>query len=86
MMIDRISVLGGGAWGTALAQTAARAGRGVTLWEFDAGNAAHLAEKRESRFLPGVRLEDSIKVTRDLAEAARAADLVTPQTTAGATP
>ena len=28
--------------------------------------------KRESRFLPGVRLEDSITVTRDLAEAARA--------------
>ena len=67
-----ISVLGGGAWGTALAQTCARAGRGVTLWEFEAGNAAHLNEKRESRFLPGVRLEDSIKVTRDLALAVRA--------------
>ncbi len=72
MTIQRISVLGGGAWGTALAQTCARAGRDVTLWEFDAGNAGHLASKRESRFLPGVKLEDSIKVTRDLAEAARA--------------
>ena len=39
MTISRISVLGGGAWGTALAQTCARAGRDVTLWEFDAGNA-----------------------------------------------
>jgi glycerol-3-phosphate dehydrogenase (NAD(P)+) len=72
MTIDHIAVLGGGAWGTALAQTCARAGRQVTLWEYDAGNAEHLANKRESRFLPGVRLEDSIKVTRDLAEAARA--------------
>ncbi|MBI2714197.1 MAG: NAD(P)-dependent glycerol-3-phosphate dehydrogenase [Rhizobiales bacterium] len=72
MTIDRISVLGGGAWGTALAQTCARAGRSVTLWEYDAGNAEHLAGKRESRFLPGVRLEDAIKVTRDLTEAARA--------------
>jgi glycerol-3-phosphate dehydrogenase (NAD(P)+) len=71
MSIQRISVLGGGAWGTALAQTCARAGRDVTLWEFDAGNAEHLASKRESRFLPGVRLEDSIKVTRALAEASR---------------
>src|SRR5476649_97151 len=69
--IQRIAVLGGGAWGTALAQTCARAGRDVTLWEFDAGNAEHLASKRESKFLPGVRLDDGIKVTRALAEAAR---------------
>jgi glycerol-3-phosphate dehydrogenase (NAD(P)+) len=72
MTIQSISVLGGGAWGTALAQTAARAGRRVTLWEFEAGNAETLASKRESRFLPGVKLEDGIKVTRALAEAARA--------------
>jgi glycerol-3-phosphate dehydrogenase (NAD(P)+) len=71
MTIQRIAVIGGGAWGTALAQTCARAGRSVTLWEFDAGNAEHLASKRESRFLPGVKLEDSIKVTRALAEASR---------------
>ena len=31
-----------------------------------------LAERRESKFLRGVRIEDSIAVTRDLAEAARA--------------
>jgi glycerol-3-phosphate dehydrogenase (NAD(P)+) len=72
MTIQRISVLGGGAWGTALAQTCARAGRDVTLWEFEAGNAEQLASQRESKFLPGVKLDDSIKVTRDLAEAARA--------------
>ena len=70
--IQKISVLGGGAWGTALAQTCARAGREVTLWEFDTANAEHLAGKRESRFLPGVRLDDGIMVTRDLTEAARA--------------
>jgi glycerol-3-phosphate dehydrogenase (NAD(P)+) len=71
MTLQRIAVLGGGAWGTALALTCARAGRDVTLWEFDAGNAEHLATRRESRFLPGVRLEDNIKVTRALAEASR---------------
>jgi glycerol-3-phosphate dehydrogenase (NAD(P)+) len=69
--VQRIAVLGGGAWGTALAQTCARAGRNVTLWEFDAGHAEHLAANRESKFLPGVKLEDSIKVTRALGEAAR---------------
>jgi glycerol-3-phosphate dehydrogenase (NAD(P)+) len=72
MSIDRIAVLGGGAWGTALAQTCARAGRNVTLWEHEPANAEQLAQKRESRFLPGVRLDDRIAVTRDLAEAARA--------------
>ena len=72
MTIQKISVLGGGAWGTALALTAARAGRAVTLWEHDASNAEHLETKRESRFLPGVTLDASIKVTRDLSAAARA--------------
>ncbi|MGB7691685.1 MAG: NAD(P)-binding domain-containing protein, partial [Pseudolabrys sp.] len=71
MSFQRIAVLGGGAWGTALALTCARAGREVTLWEFDAKNAEHLSGKRESRFLPGVRLDERIKVTRDLGEAAR---------------
>jgi glycerol-3-phosphate dehydrogenase (NAD(P)+) len=72
MAYDRIAVLGGGAWGTALANAAARAGRKVTLWEHEETNAAQLAQKRESRFLPGVRIDDAITVTRDLAEAARA--------------
>jgi glycerol-3-phosphate dehydrogenase (NAD(P)+) len=71
MTIEKITVLGGGAWGTALALTAARGGRAVTLWEQDAANAAHLERKRESRFLPGVKLDDNIAVTRDLAVAAK---------------
>jgi glycerol-3-phosphate dehydrogenase (NAD(P)+) len=72
MNIQHISVLGGGAWGTALAQTCSRAGRSVMLWEHEPGNAAQLETKRESKFLPGVRLDDGIKTTRDLAEAAKA--------------
>jgi glycerol-3-phosphate dehydrogenase (NAD(P)+) len=72
MTMQKISVLGGGAWGTALAQTCARAGRDVALWEHEADNAESLASKRESRFLPGVRLDDKIKVTRALGEASRA--------------
>jgi glycerol-3-phosphate dehydrogenase (NAD(P)+) len=72
MTFDRIAVLGGGAWGTALANVTARAGRSVTLWEHEPDNAEQLSQKRESRFLRGVRIEDSIVVTRDLAQAARA--------------
>ena len=70
MTIQRIAVLGGGAWGTALALTCARAGRNVTLWEYEPGNAASLEEKRESRFLPDVRIDNEIKVTRDLGDTA----------------
>lgn len=72
MTIQTISVLGGGAWGTALALTCARAGRDVTLWEHEPGNAAQLAEQRESKFLPGVKLDEKIEVVRDLGEAAHA--------------
>jgi len=72
MTIQSITVLGGGAWGTALALACARAGRGVTLWEHDPANADSLEGKRESRLLPGVKLDDAIAVTRDLKTAAAA--------------
>ena len=72
MAFNHIAVIGAGAWGTALALTCARAGRKVSLWEHDAANAAQLAQKRESLYLPGVPLDDGIAVVRDLAETARA--------------
>jgi glycerol-3-phosphate dehydrogenase (NAD(P)+) len=76
MTFDSIAVIGGGAWGTALALSCARAGRKVTLWEHDAANAAQLKSKRESLFLPGVRLDDGIALAGDLAAAAKAQALL----------
>ncbi len=76
MAFNHITVIGGGAWGTALALTCARAGRTVTLWEHDAANAAQLRNKRESLFLPGVRIDDAIALVDDLAAAARAPALL----------
>src|SRR5579885_3610525 len=72
MGFKHIAVIGAGAWGTALALTCARAGRQVTLWEHDAANVAQLKAKRESAFLPGVRLDDGIALATDLGDAARA--------------
>jgi glycerol-3-phosphate dehydrogenase (NAD(P)+) len=72
MAFNRIAVIGGGAWGTALALTCARVGRNVLLWEHDAANAESLAKKRESLFLPGVRLDDAVTVAAALDEAAQA--------------
>ena len=60
--MNKLAVIGAGAWGTALAIQAARAGNMVTLW---ARNPAALAG-RESPRLPGLRLPDSITVTGEL--------------------
>ncbi len=76
MSFNHIAVIGGGAWGTALALTCARAGRKVTLWEENAANAAQLRTKRESLFLPGVRLDDGIVIADDLGQAALAQALL----------
>ena len=51
---QRIAVVGGGAWGTALANAAALAGREVCFWMRDPDRARSLREARENaRYLPG---------------------------------
>ncbi len=67
-----VAVIGAGAWGTALAGVAARAGRDVILCARDAAAAAAMAATRENPRLPGVQLEPRIEVTGDLGFAARA--------------
>ena len=67
-----VAVIGAGAWGTALAMVAARAGRNVTLWARNAEHAARIASTRDNPRLPGVRIAPEIVVTSDLAEASRA--------------
>jgi glycerol-3-phosphate dehydrogenase (NAD(P)+) len=66
-----VAVIGAGAWGTALATVAARAGRAVTLWARNADHAARIAATRDNPRLPGIRLAPEIEVTGDLALAAR---------------
>jgi glycerol-3-phosphate dehydrogenase (NAD(P)+) len=72
MTFNHIAVIGAGAWGSALALTCIRAGRQVTLWEENAANAGQIANKRESLFLPGVKIDERIVLARDLAEVAAA--------------
>lgn len=64
---NSVSVIGAGAWGTALADVAARAGRKVTLYARDAAHAARIAATRENPRLPGTKLAAAIAVTNDLA-------------------
>jgi glycerol-3-phosphate dehydrogenase (NAD(P)+) len=72
MTFNHIAVLGAGAWGSALANLAAQAGRSVTLWARDPAKAAAMAASRDNPRLPGTRLDDRIKVTAMLADAVRA--------------
>ena len=70
-VIESIGVVGAGAWGTALALAARRAGRTVVLQGRDAAVVADINGRRENRrFLPGVTLDPPLKATTDLAAAA----------------
>ncbi|HRO04264.1 MAG TPA: 2-dehydropantoate 2-reductase N-terminal domain-containing protein, partial [Terricaulis sp.] len=70
---QRVAVVGAGAWGTALAQVAAAAGRDVTLWAREAEAAEAINTRQENAlFLPGIALNPAVKATTDLAVAAEA--------------
>lgn len=74
--IQRVGILGAGAWGTALAQVAAAAGRQVTLWAFEPEVVASVtADRRNPLFLPDIPLHPEIAATGALADLA-AADAV----------
>ncbi len=72
MSVEHIAVVGAGAWGTALANIAARAGRTVTLWARDPATIAQIAATCESPRLPGIRLDERIAATAALTDVARA--------------
>ncbi len=67
--LNHFGVIGGGAWGTALAQTLAAAGRRVTLWAFETDCVDAINTSRENTlYLPGVTLSPAIKATTDFAD------------------
>ena len=66
---QKIGVIGGGAWGTALAQTLAVAGRDVTLWAFENDCVRAINDTHENTiYLSGVKLHDRIRATSDIAQ------------------
>lgn len=71
-----ISVLGAGAWGSALA--VALAGRHtVTLWARDPAQIADMAAtRRNTRYLPGIELPSSLTLSADLAASIADAGLI----------
>lgn len=76
-MIERIGILGAGAWGTALAAAVRRAGRTVMLQAHEAEVAAAIRhEHRNQRYLPGVYLDPGIDATTEAPAAVANADAV----------
>ncbi len=73
----RVTVLGAGAWGTALAQVLAGNGHQTQLWTWLPAHAVSMQEHRENReFLPGVGLHPELSVTNDQGTAARGCELL----------
>ena len=73
----RAAVIGGGAWGTALATVLANNGYAVTIWSYEADVAASITERHENhKYLPGATLPPGIRGTVDLAEALREVELI----------
>jgi glycerol-3-phosphate dehydrogenase (NAD(P)+) len=69
---ESVGVIGAGAWGTALAGVAARAGRKVVLYARDAEIAARMKTGHPNPRLPDMRLDERIEVTNRIAAAASA--------------
>lgn len=73
----KVCVIGGGAWGTALADVAAKNSHDVTMWVFEAEVAASIREQHvNEEYLPGVTLDESISATNDMEEALSGAEMV----------
>ncbi|GAB1580152.1 NAD(P)H-dependent glycerol-3-phosphate dehydrogenase [Phyllobacterium phragmitis] len=73
----KVAVLGGGAWGTALATIAARGGHDVALYARDEATVEDInRNRRNERYLPGIELADGIRASTDAAEVLADAALV----------
>jgi glycerol-3-phosphate dehydrogenase (NAD(P)+) len=76
--MSSVAVVGAGAWGTALAIQAARAGSSVTLWARDPTRARAIGMSRENPRLAGHRVPDAVRIVDVLPAAGDAVLLAVP--------
>lgn len=70
----KTTVLGAGAWGTALAKVLHENGNAVSIWDIDAGTLEELRRGGNERYLPGVKLPKDWKAEPDFAKAVGGAE------------
>ena len=71
MALQSVGIVGAGAWGTALAIVARRAGRDVLIWAYEPETLADINQKhRNEIYLPGVSLDPAIEATARFNEVA----------------
>ena len=71
----RITVVGSGGWGTALALVLEENGHDVTLWSHRPEKAEELKRTRENPMLKGVALPEGLHLTADLAAAGESKEI-----------
>ncbi|HEX9638785.1 MAG TPA: NAD(P)H-dependent glycerol-3-phosphate dehydrogenase [Acidobacteriota bacterium] len=75
--MSRVAILGGGAWGTALAVHLARLEHEIRLWTHRETAAREMERERENRrYLPGIRLAPEIRIETALDRALEQAEVV----------
>jgi glycerol-3-phosphate dehydrogenase (NAD(P)+) len=72
----RITVLGAGAWGTALAKVLRENGNAVVLWDINTETLAELRHGHSERYLPGIKLPTDWKIEADFQNALGGAECV----------
>ncbi len=77
MSAKRVSVLGSGSWGTALATHLKLAGHEVCVWGIVEEDLKNISENQSNpAYFPGLKLEKGISTTSDLSEAVKKADCI----------
>lgn len=77
MLKKRITLLGGGSWGTALSKLLSENGHDVTVWLRDEEQCRILsAERLNKKYLPNVKIPEDIKFTSNINEAVKDADIL----------
>ncbi len=76
MTPEKITILGGGSWGATLGSQLSLNGHRVSLWEFVPEVAKKLKEERILKTLPNFRLDKDVRVSNDMSEVLKEADIV----------
>ena len=74
--MSKIGIIGSGTWGCALSNLISKNGHEVVVWSFDENECSDLNKTREQKNLKGVKLNESIIFTTDLAAAIKNKNLI----------